>query len=44
MVIIAANFPLYWLLTNAYMRYLIPAGQVVAIVLMEIRSHTSFPK
>ena len=33
LVMIAANFPLYWLLPNAYVRYFLPAGPFVAVVL-----------
>ncbi len=32
-VMVAANFPLYWLLPNAYVRYFLPAGPFIAIVL-----------
>jgi len=32
-VMIAANFPLYWLLPNSYVRYFLPAGPFVAIIL-----------
>lgn len=33
LVMIAANFPLYWLLPNAYVRYILPAGPFIAMVL-----------
>jgi 4-amino-4-deoxy-L-arabinose transferase-like glycosyltransferase len=33
LVMIAVNFPLYWLLPNAYVRYFLPAGPFFAIVL-----------
>jgi len=33
LVMITANFPLYWLLPNAYVRYVLPAGPFIAIVL-----------
>ena len=33
LVMIIANFPLYWLLPNAYVRYYLPAGPFIAIVL-----------
>jgi hypothetical protein len=33
LVMVAANFPLYWLLPNAYVRYILPAGPFVAIAL-----------
>lgn len=32
-VMVAANFPLYWLLPNAYVRYFLPAGPFIAIIL-----------
>lgn len=32
-VMVAANFPLYWLLPNAYVRYFLPAGPFIAIML-----------
>lgn len=33
LVMMTANFPLYWLLPNAYVRYFLPAGPFIAIVL-----------
>jgi len=33
LVMIAVNFPLYWLLPNAYVRYFLPAGPFIAIVI-----------
>ena len=33
LVMITVNFPLYWLLPNAYVRYFLPAGPFIAIVL-----------
>jgi 4-amino-4-deoxy-L-arabinose transferase-like glycosyltransferase len=36
LIMIAANFPLYWLLPNAYVRYFLPAGPFVAIVIASI--------
>jgi hypothetical protein len=33
LIMIAANFPLYWLLPNAYVRYFLPAGPFIAIIL-----------
>jgi hypothetical protein len=30
---VTVNFPLYWLLPNAYVRYFLPAGPFIAIVL-----------
>lgn len=35
-VMIAANFPLHWLLPKAYVRYFLPAGPFVAIVIAAI--------
>lgn len=32
-VMITVNFPLYWLLPNAYVRYFLPAGPFIAIIL-----------
>lgn len=32
-VMVAANFPLYWMLPNAYVRYFLPAGPFIAIIL-----------
>lgn len=32
-VMIAANFPIYWLLPNSHVRYFLPAGPFVAIIL-----------
>jgi len=36
LVMIAANFPLHWLLPKAYVRYFLPAGPFVAIVIAAI--------
>jgi hypothetical protein len=36
LVMITANFPLYWLLPNAYVRYFLPAGPFVAIVIAAV--------
>jgi len=33
LIMIAVNFPLYWLLPNAYVRYILPAGPFLAIIL-----------
>ena len=33
LVMAVANFPLYWLLPNAYVRYYLPAGPFIAIIL-----------
>jgi len=34
LIMIAVNFPLYWLLPNAYVRYFLPAGPFIAIVIV----------
>ncbi len=36
LVMVVVNFPLYWILPNAYVRYFLPAGPFVAIILADI--------
>ncbi len=33
LIMITANFPLYWLLPHTYVRYILPAGPFIAIIL-----------
>lgn len=38
-VMVVANFPLYWILPNAFVRYYLPAGPFFAIILAGVVEH-----